>query len=274
MRRLLAITVTAAFSPLLVQAQLRAAPAVRVAPSPTRMGAPLVRSVPVRPLPVPTGRPQVGGPPVREVMPGRIIPMGPPGFGRPVFRRPVFGPGHFASRHFQFSFGNLGRRCFSDPFFDPLFCQQFLFRHSFFPSFSPFFSVPVFTGFPSYSVMQEAAATTSAQQSELQSEIEQLRAEIDRLREEEDLRYQSQQERQAAPAKPAHSPEEKASPTTLVFRNGRRMEVQNYAVVGKTFWIFTEQRATKVPFSELDLEASRKVNAERGMEFPILSARP
>jgi len=54
----------------------------------------------------------------------------------------------------------------------------------------------------------------------------------------------------------------------LVFRNGQREEIQNYALVGDTLWILTAQRARKVQVSDLDMETTKKANGERGLEFP------
>ncbi len=61
--------------------------------------------------------------------------------------------------------------------------------------------------------------------------------------------------------------------TTLVFRDGHRETVQNYAIVGKTLWVFNETRAKKVPLSELDLSATKRDNEDRGVEFNIPSSR-
>jgi len=55
----------------------------------------------------------------------------------------------------------------------------------------------------------------------------------------------------------------------LVFRNKRTEEVENYAIVGQTFWILSEQRTRKIPLAELDLPASRKANEDRGVEFRL-----
>jgi len=72
---------------------------------------------------------------------------------------------------------------------------------------------------------------------------------------------------------PSTRPRETASalPTVLVFRDGRRVEVVNYAVVGHTLWIFSEQRARRIALVDLDLEGTRRANEERGVEF---DARP
>ena len=57
--------------------------------------------------------------------------------------------------------------------------------------------------------------------------------------------------------------------TVLVFRAQRREEVQNYAIVGQTLWIFSPQRTEKIPLAELDLAASAKANEDRGVEFRV-----
>ena len=55
----------------------------------------------------------------------------------------------------------------------------------------------------------------------------------------------------------------------LVFRDKHTQEVQNYAIVGGTLWIFSEQRATKLPLSWLDIEATTKANEDRGVDFQL-----
>ena len=57
--------------------------------------------------------------------------------------------------------------------------------------------------------------------------------------------------------------------TVLVFRDQRREEVQNYAIVGQTLWIFSPLRTEKIPLAEIDLAASAKANEDRGVEFRV-----
>jgi hypothetical protein len=38
-------------------------------------------------------------------------------------------------------------------------------------------------------------------------------------------------------------------------------------IVGQTLWVFAEQRARKLPVSDLDVGATRKFNADRGGDF-------
>ena len=71
----------------------------------------------------------------------------------------------------------------------------------------------------------------------------------------------------AAPQPKSRS--EPSTPTLLVFRDKHTQEVQNYAIVGGTLWIFSEERATKLPLSWLDIEATTKANEDRGVDFQL-----
>jgi hypothetical protein len=54
-----------------------------------------------------------------------------------------------------------------------------------------------------------------------------------------------------------------------VFRDQRTEEVENYAIAGQTLWIFTEQRARKIPLADLDIPATQRANEARGVGFAI-----
>jgi hypothetical protein len=70
---------------------------------------------------------------------------------------------------------------------------------------------------------------------------------------------------------PQHAEErtESTPATVLIFRDERKQEVQNYAVVGQTLWIFAPQRTEKIPLSQLDIPATAKANDERGVDFRV-----
>jgi hypothetical protein len=89
---------------------------------------------------------------------------------------------------------------------------------------------------------------------------------IDRLEDEVAHLRQARDSREAASSRPT---EIASSPTLLIFRDKHTQEVQNYAVVGGTLWIFTEQRASKIPLSWLDIEATTQANDERGVDFRL-----
>jgi transcription elongation GreA/GreB family factor len=63
------------------------------------------------------------------------------------------------------------------------------------------------------------------------------------------------------------------SPIVLIFRDKHTQQAQNYAIVGQTIWLFNEQRATKIPLSEIDIAATQKANEERGLDFQVPTSR-
>lgn len=212
--------------------------------------------------------------------PGRR--MGGPGFGPPVRMSPVGREDGIlyscnlpssmeasaitdAILSFSETAAFFGNRCFNDPF-----CRPF-FRHR--PFVSSAFFVPLYSGFPDYAYEPQDYGPSQAevaQESDLERRIEFLTEEVARLRAE------SEERREPTPAAaPPIQPSVTEFPisTVLVFRNGHRETVHNYAVAGKTLWAFTEHRARKISISELDLAATKKVNSERGAEFLLPGLR-
>jgi hypothetical protein len=74
---------------------------------------------------------------------------------------------------------------------------------------------------------------------------------------------------QSANAGPPEPPQE---PTLLVFTDGRKLEVGNYAIVGATLFDLTPGHPRKVALADLDLEATRKQNDDRGVIFQLPAA--
>lgn len=62
-------------------------------------------------------------------------------------------------------------------------------------------------------------------------------------------------------------PEETPPSTLLIYRDGHQVEVQNYAIQGRTLWVFSEETTRRIPLSDLDLAATQRINSERGVEF-------
>lgn len=120
----------------------------------------------------------------------------------------------------------------------------------------------------------QARQQLSQDVNDLKSEVRDLRDTNDQLRYELNKRATPQQPQQsyAYPRPPVNQPvpqETEAPPTVLVFKDGRQIEASNYAVVGQTLWVLNSQQAQKYPLSQLDVEQSRKLNAERGLEFTV-----
>jgi hypothetical protein len=64
-------------------------------------------------------------------------------------------------------------------------------------------------------------------------------------------------------------PDPPQEPTLLVFKDGRKLEVGNYAIVGQTIFDLTPGHARKISLTELDLESTRQQNEERGITFQL-----
>ena len=64
----------------------------------------------------------------------------------------------------------------------------------------------------------------------------------------------------AASSEPATAPapETPQTPTTLVFKDGRQVEVSNYAIVNQTLYDLTPGHARKIALADLDLAATEK----------------
>ncbi len=58
-------------------------------------------------------------------------------------------------------------------------------------------------------------------------------------------------------------------PTLLIFKDGHKLEVSNYAIVGPTLFDLTLGHARKIALADLDLEATEKQNDDRGITFQI-----
>jgi len=59
--------------------------------------------------------------------------------------------------------------------------------------------------------------------------------------------------------------------TSLVFKDGHDIEVGNYAIVGDTLFDLTPGHARRVAIADLDLDATRKKNDDRGVVFELPS---
>ncbi len=91
-----------------------------------------------------------------------------------------------------------------------------------------------------------------------------LRERAGRNQDEEDYRVAT------APSGPAPQPEVTNQPrTVLVFKDGRRLELLNYAIVGSTLYDLSDGLTRKVTLAELDLPATAKQNDDRGVDFQL-----
>jgi len=100
-------------------------------------------------------------------------------------------------------------------------------------------------------------------------ESPQDQAELDRLHDEvARLRDQLQSGSRSVP-RPPEQKESAPEPTQLVFADKHTEQIQNYAIVRQTLWVFDGSRTRKIPLSNLDIPATEKANEDQGVDFTI-----
>lgn len=58
-------------------------------------------------------------------------------------------------------------------------------------------------------------------------------------------------------------------PTLVVFKDGHTVELGNYAIIGASLFDLTPGHPRKIALADLDLEATRKQNDDRGISFQL-----
>jgi hypothetical protein len=88
---------------------------------------------------------------------------------------------------------------------------------------------------------------------------------------EEDRGRRAQAHDQLAQTRPAPAPQlaqDNSPATILIYRDGHKSEVRNYAIVGGNLVDLTRSPVLKkIPLDSLDLEATRKANEDNGVDF-------
>src|SRR6266566_4718002 len=82
------------------------------------------------------------------------------------------------------------------------------------------------------------APAVNQREVDLAYQVGRLSEEIEQLRQQQNLRSSPPPQTQAVAERPR-------IPTVLVFRDGHRIEIQNYAIVGQTLWV-DEKAADKI----------------------------
>ena len=183
------------------------------------------------------------------------------GFGRGGFRHGGFGFGHrpvffgsrpfFGHRHGFFFGAGFGSPFFGSPFYP---YGGYGYSYPIVLDSTPAYAPPPPAYYDSGPLPQNYYPDAYYDQRELRRDVDELHGKVDRLQ--RDLAAKTQ------PVAPR-------AKTVLVFKDDHMREVQNYAIVGQTLWIFDAQRAEKLPLSTLDIDGTKKLNDERGIEFQV-----
>ncbi len=68
---------------------------------------------------------------------------------------------------------------------------------------------------------------------------------------------------------PPPAPEAPQPTSILVFLDGHKIEVTNYAILGDTLYDLTPGHPRKIALAMLDLNATEKLNSDRGLDFNV-----
>ncbi len=148
-------------------------------------------------------------------------------------------------------------------------------RAHFLPGSGPFF-VPFPVGYPvpyPVPVMPEYVEDQTTQQPEPEPEGNYPPATIFDRRPTRTPQAAAQAvERQPDSIKPvvetAPHPERPQEPTLVIFKDGKKIEVLNFAIVGDTLYELSPEYR-KIPLADLDVPATVKANDDRGLEFHV-----
>jgi len=188
---------------------------------------------------------------------GRPIRSAPVSSRRPRFggtsRRANLAPGYF-----------IGTPCFTNSSYSgSFFCSQFLShnrsRFGLSTGFVPYYSYYS----PDVVSDEEPPAPVVEQDSSLVNQVERLTDEVEMLREDQ---VAGDNMRPPAVA-PQAKAEEKPVAAVFVYRDGHLLESQNYAIQGQTLWVFAGQTTRKIPLADLDLDVTKKLNDDRGIDL-------
>jgi len=172
--------------------------------------------------------------------------------------------------------------CIHGNFFGGFPCSNFLFGDSFVWGYAPFgASYPFGYDYLGYNSgynnppppPQQTVVEQSGNDTQLAYEVGRLSGEVEELRSEQ-ARPQAAEGQMAQGRHPllprsSESAIEPTTNTTLVFRDGKKMSVENYAIVGQTLWVLSSRTSRKIPLSDLDLPATKQVNEENGTEIHL-----
>jgi hypothetical protein len=84
-----------------------------------------------------------------------------------------------------------------------------------------------------------------------------------------ETREPGSREPEPAPKPEAAAPAPDQPPTVLVFRDGHKSEVKNYAILGDALYDLSSDRRRKIALADLDVAATARENDERGIDFRL-----
>ncbi len=163
--------------------------------------------------------------------------------------------------------------CIHGPLFGGFPCRRFFFGGSFVLGYAPLYADYSYYPNSPYSDYPPPPPPSGGDynngynnnDNDLSNEVNRLSGEVEQLRNDEQSRSRYEQ----GPVQPSMSAAEPTAAATLVFRDGRKLSISNYAIVGQTVWILSNNSARKIPIADLDVAATQRLNEANGIEFHL-----
>lgn len=153
---------------------------------------------------------------------------------------------------------------FYNAFYNPYYWQP-----PYYPA-SPYFGASYFGA--SYTEPYYAAPSETHSDVDLAYQVGRLTSELQQLRQEQIYAAAPQPPAPPPapepPLAPPRAPEKPAAPITLVFRDGRQLSIQNYAIVRDTLLPLGGGSAARIPLTDLDVAATQRANPDRTLLIP------
>ena len=118
-----------------------------------------------------------------------------------------------------------------------------------------------------------AAPSQAHSDVDLAYEVGRLTSEIEQLRREQIHAAPQPPPPPEPPPAPPRAAEKPAAPITLVFRDGRQLSIQNYAIVRETLLPLGGGAPARIPLTDLDIEATQRANPGRTLLIPAQTTR-
>jgi len=123
----------------------------------------------------------------------------------------------------------------------------------------PLYSQPIYSA-PTY-VAPDQTLTTNRYQTmdDLRAQVQQLTNEVQQL--------QAELSAGGGQAPQTSASGQKPPSVTLILKDGRRIDAPGYALVGTTLWVLDSDTASKIPLSDVNVDATQKENLKHGVSI-------
>ena len=131
---------------------------------------------------------------------------------------------------------------------------------------APYYGSPYYYPSDYYSSPPPPAAASSDNSNndaQLAAQIQQLSDQIG------DLQAENYRANRAENSGGSATAKEPGVPAVFIFKDGRRLTAQNYAIAGQTLWIMDEHSARKYGMDQLDVDATQQANAANGLDLHL-----